>query len=97
MSHILVQTTNHVQKTMANDLKKTMMLRVAPRMLQDQANNRRLNKEDTGRSNLNRKYLSVTFVLKYPHFFYLFSLCSISTFVLKAQFLRNNDRPMSVS
>ena len=65
-------------------------------MLQDKANNMQLDREDTERSNLNSKYLSVTFVLKYPHFFNLFSLCSLSLLVLKEQFLRNNDRPMSV-
>ena len=40
---------------------------------EDEANNMRLDKEDTQRSNLNSKYLGVTLVVKYPDSFICFN------------------------
>jgi len=42
------------------------------KIVEDEANNKQLDKEDTQRSNLNSKYLSATLVLKYPDSFICF-------------------------
>jgi len=62
--------TNYDAETNNSDVEKIKNRR--KQNLQDETNNMQLDKEDTQRSNLNRKYLSVTLVLKYPDSFICF-------------------------
>ena len=64
--------TNYDPETNTSDVEKKSKNRRIENF-ENEANNMQMDEEDTQRSNLlNRKYLSVTFVLKYPVLFFYF-------------------------